>query len=67
MRVPVAGSDPRNARKPEAVFDTGLEGSVSYDDYTVAPDGRFLLRLPIRGADATAPVQVLIGWEAPER
>jgi len=67
MRVPIPQSDPRNAGAPEAIFDTGLEGSVSYDDYTVAPDGRFLLRLPIRGAGAVAPIRVLVGWEAPTR
>jgi Tol biopolymer transport system component len=67
MRVPVPQSDPRNAGVPEFIFDTGLEGSVSYDDYTVAPDGRFLLRLPVRGADARAPIHVLIGWEEQAR
>jgi len=67
VRVRVPESDPRNAGAPEAIFDTGLEGSVSYDDYTVAPDGRFLLRLPIRGADAVAPIRVLVGWEQQKR
>ena len=68
MRVRIPESDPRNAEKPQAIFDTGLEGSVSYDDYTVAPDGRFLLSLPIRGeAGARAPIHVLVGWEEPAR
>ncbi len=67
MRVRIPESDPRNAGAPEAIFDTGLEGSVSYDDYTVAPDGRFLLRLPIRGHDALAPIRILVGWEKPPR
>ncbi|MEJ2086213.1 MAG: hypothetical protein P8Y44_11120 [Acidobacteriota bacterium] len=67
MRVSIPRSDPRNAGAPEFVFDTGLEGSVSYDDYTVAADGRFLLRLPIQGAEANAraPIHVLVGWEEP--
>ncbi len=68
MRVGIPQSDPRNAGAPEAIFDTGLEGSVSYDDYTVAADGRFLIRLPIRGeTGARAPIHVLVGWEEPAR
>ncbi len=67
MRVPIPGSKPANAGAPEFVFYTGLEGSVSYDDYAVAPDGRFLVRLPIRGEDAGAPIRVLMGWEQRNR
>ncbi len=63
MRVPIPKSDPRGAGAPEAVFETGLEVSTSYDDYTVAPDGRFLLRVPTRGTPAGAPIHVLVGWE----
>jgi hypothetical protein len=67
--VPIPESDPRYAGAPEAIFDTGLEGSVSYDDFTVAPGGRFLVRLPIQGAvaNARAPIQVLVGWGESER
>ncbi len=67
MRVDTPESDPRDAGAPEAIFDTGLEGSVAYDDYTVASDGRFLVRLPVQGAEATAraPIHVLVGWEKP--
>ena len=67
MRVPIPDSDPHNAAVPEVVFDTGLTGSTSYDDYTVAPDGRFLLRIPVGGAGARAPIRVLTGWESPVR
>jgi len=66
MRVATPGSDPRHAGTPETLFETRLETSSSFDQFEVAPDGRFLLQLPIEGADTSAPLHVLVGWDAAE-
>ena len=61
MSVPLAGSDPRRAGVPQPLFETALQPSRSFDQFAVAPNDRFLLRLPY-GNDPGAPIHVMVGW-----
>jgi Tol biopolymer transport system component len=67
MRVAAPGSDPRKAGAPTALFETGLLVSNSFDQYAIGPDDRFLFQLPVEGAEPSAPVHVVIGWETAAR
>jgi dipeptidyl aminopeptidase/acylaminoacyl peptidase len=65
MSVALPGSDPRGAGVPRPLFETGIEASNAFDQFAVAPGGRFLLRFPF-GNDPGVPVHVILGWSQRE-
>jgi hypothetical protein len=67
MKVAMPAADARKASAPQPLFETGLIVSNSYDQYAVAPDGRFLFQLPAEGSQPGAPIHVVIGWAARDR
>jgi Tol biopolymer transport system component len=62
MAVALGGSDPRRAGVPRTLFETQLQPSPSFDQFAVASEDRFLLRVPF-GSDPGAPVHVVVGWD----
>jgi serine/threonine protein kinase len=62
MSVRLARSDPRRAGVPQPLFETGVQPSRSFDQFAVASNDRFLVRLPV-GDDSGAPVHVIVGWD----
>jgi hypothetical protein len=49
-----------SAGVPKPLFDTGIAPTWNFDDYRIAPDGRFLLKQPLaRGA-----VRIVLNWPA---
>jgi hypothetical protein len=45
---------------PRPLFDIGFVPSANFDDYRVAPDGRFLLKQPV----AQSAIRIVINWTA---
>jgi Tol biopolymer transport system component len=65
MTVRVPGGDVRRIAQAEPLFQTGLEVSSSFDQYTPSVDGqRFLIRHPEGTIGDRAPVYVIVNWRA---
>jgi len=50
----------RDAALRKALFKVGFIPSPIYDDYRLAPDGRFLIKAPV-GSEA---IRVIVNWSA---
>ncbi len=62
MAATVAASDGFEVRGIEPLFATTLDVGADRQTYAVAPDGRFLLKVPL--ATSSAPLIVVLNWTA---
>jgi Tol biopolymer transport system component len=62
MAVSVTTGDTFEVRGTEALFATSLDVGDQRQTYSVAPDGRFLLNVPV--GTSTAPLTVVLNWPA---
>ncbi len=62
MAVAMPGGDPRRAAAAQALFETTVRPSNTFDQFAVASKNRFLFRLPY-GEDPQVPVHVVVGWD----
>lgn len=60
MEVAVQPGEAFSVRERKALFKVGFIPSPIYDDYRVAPDGRFLIKAPV-GSEA---LRVIVNWTA---
>ena len=60
MAVDVPAGPAFRPGAPKPLFDVGFAPTSIYDDYRVAPDGRFLIKKP----SAQANVRVIVNWPA---
>ena len=63
MAVAIGGPSRFEAAPPRPLFKTGLVVDWGYDQYEVAPDGRFLISLPVRPDEGTT-IDVVLDWQA---
>jgi sugar lactone lactonase YvrE len=59
MAVDIAGGATFSAGTPRALFDIGFSPSYNFDEYRVAPDGRFLVKKP----RAQGALRVIVNWQ----
>jgi eukaryotic-like serine/threonine-protein kinase len=59
MAVEIAGGATFSAGTPRALFDIGFSPSYNFDEYRVAPDGRFLVKKP----RAQGALRVIVNWQ----
>lgn len=75
MAAPIAvvsGGTTIDAGTPVALFTPRLAsggvvnvaGGLTTPQYAVAPDGRFLVNLAVEDATTTAPITVVLNWDA---
>ena len=62
MAATVAAGDGFEVRGIEPLFATTLDPGAQRQTYAVAPDGRFLLNVPV--ATSSAPLVVVLNWPA---
>jgi hypothetical protein len=63
MAVSIASGGRFEAAAPRSLFQTGLLVTPGYDQFDVAPDGRFLLTKPARPDDGTV-IDVVLNWQS---
>jgi serine/threonine protein kinase len=62
MAAKIAASDVLEVHGVEPLFETTLDLSAQRQTYAVAPDGRFLLNVPV--STSGAPLVVVLNWTA---
>jgi hypothetical protein len=60
MSVEIAEGPAFSAGVPKRLFDVGFGPAAGFDDYRVAPDGRFLVKRP----SAQSAVRIIHNWPA---
>jgi WD40 repeat protein len=62
MEVPIQPGNTLVAGEPRPLFKVGFVPSFNFDEYRVAPDGRFLVKAPL--AEASEAIRVIVNWTA---
>ena len=61
MAVSFAPGTPPEIGAPMPLFTTGIAPTYHLDHYAVAPDGRFLLRVPVGSAQSSL-LNIVLNW-----
>lgn len=62
MEVPIQPGDTLTAGEPRPLFKIGFVPQGNFDEYRVAPGGRFLVKAPL--TDASEAIRVIVNWKA---
>jgi Tol biopolymer transport system component len=63
MSVDFTAGSPPTIGTPRALFRSTVPATEGVETYVVAPDGRFLMMLPV-ASDSTVVAQVIVNWPA---
>jgi serine/threonine protein kinase/Tol biopolymer transport system component len=63
MAVTISRGPRFDAASPRSLFKTGLAVLADYDQFDVAPDGRFLISKPADASDGTL-IDVMLNWQS---